>query len=156
MAGQDKSQEQLLPSQGSKVKKEDPGQSRPLELHSKSLSSAWLHSLTFPTNALGYSLIFLASDAKVACLLSLPYSNFFLQIWAIFSLSLWYNCMFPPRGVKWFVVVALTFPHAVTSTAIWCLQALGREKTYIIRKVNNDTKALLLRFSGWLFKSEKQ
>lgn len=63
--------------------------------------------------------------------------------------------MFPPRGVKWFVVVSPAFPHAVTSTAIWCLQALGRETTYIIRKVNNDTKALLLRFSGWLFKSEK-
>lgn len=64
--------------------------------------------------------------------------------------------MFPPRGVKWFVVTALAFPHAVTSTAIWCLQAPGREKTYIIRKVNNDTKALLLMFSGWLFKSDKQ
>lgn len=50
--------------------------------------------------------------------------------------------------MKWFVVVALVFLHAVTSIGIGCLQALGRGETYIIRKVNNDTKALLLRFSG--------
>ena len=63
--------------------------------------------------------------------------------------------MFPPRRVKRFVVVALSFPHEVTSIAVGYLQPLGRGKTYIIRKVNSDTKALLLRFFWMNCSSQK-
>lgn len=63
--------------------------------------------------------------------------------------------MFPPRRAKRFVVVALTLPHEVTSIAVGYLQPLGKGKTYIIRKVNSDTKALLLRFFWMNCSSQK-
>lgn len=128
---------------------------QPIQIFGNSYSRPFLGLVSQPyfsnqcTNLLSHiSCIRCQSSLSVLSSLFQP-----LYIWAVFLYPSWYNCMFPPRGVKWFIVA---FPHAVTSTAIWCLQASGRGKTYIIRKANNNTKALVLRFSGWLFQSEKQ
>lgn len=138
-------------------KKRNPSPTRPLGLHIlKAFPDPDLTALLFQLTHGLFSHIFCVRCWSSLSTLTPLFQFLSPNMSHFFPYPSWYNCMFPPRGVKWFVVIARAFPREVILTAIWCLQALKREKTYIIRKVNNDTKVPLLRFSGWLFKSEKQ